>query len=447
MNIIRLIIYLTVVFTKTSVISSKIYEGLLSPCPRVFHYEHNGRNWIGVINVLPSLYNKFLNSNITLSVKLRRPYYPISNENSIDLVCSTEHCLQNVLHNNQSIKFIISFSQYSTSFIPSVVRIALNDENICGNNDVKDYNLKPIEQFELRHSVYISRKNTPSIARNPRAQVLTSTHIQNRIQNRNDNLCGRSGTPLKFSIKNHEAVSPGFWPWLVAIYKKRLHELQYHCSGTLISDKLVLTAAHCLWLEEPSQPKQLLIAIGRYNLRDWTEKDSRLLNVSAFYFHQNYMQEGNRFDADIALIRLSKSIVFSRLIRPICLPYGNQLRLPQIGTFIAWKHEGENMFNVPRLMNMEMLTRQECVTTNSIFKHISTNRTFCAVFGNGLGPCDKDAGGGIANWGNGHWFIAGVFSVALADPLQHTCKQNAPIGFTDVSQFVDWIEHIKSMIH
>ncbi len=35
---------------------------------------------------------------------------------------------------------------------------------------------------------------------------------------------------------------PGAWPWSVAIYSSGV----YKCGGTLISDKLILTAAHCL---------------------------------------------------------------------------------------------------------------------------------------------------------------------------------------------------------
>lgn len=424
----------------------------LSPCPRVFHYEYHGRDWMGVASVLASIYNKFRESEMTLSITFRMPFhYLLNNKSSIALTCSNGDCLKSVINKNQPIQYTVTFSQQV--IIPSIVRIMVNKMNICEDNLSENENVNPIHRFQLSHTILVSSKRYyPSAITgyspetSPEAEQPFSL-TQKLGYNQRDDSCGHYEISNIPAIKNNESVPPGFWPWLVAIYKKRLYELNFQCSGTLISNKLVLTAAHCLWLNEPRKPTNTLVAIGRYNLRDWTEAATKLLDASAFYFHPNYMQGGNRFDADLAIIRLAKPIIYNRLMRPICLPQRWGLRLPKIGTFIGWRHEDEQMINVPRLMNMQMITRQECVARNSSFEYISSNRTFCAVYGVGRGPCDKDAGGGIANWSNGRWFITGIFSVALADAVHNTCDQFASIVFTDVSKFVDWVEQVKSTVH
>lgn len=424
----------------------------LTPCPRVFHYEYNDRNWVGVASVLASVYNQFRESEMTLSIRFRMPFhFLLNNKCSIALSCPNQDCLKSVISKNQPIKYTVMFSQQV--IIPSIVRIMVNQMNICEDIPNENENLNPIHQFQLRHTVFISSKRyNPSVITGysmdaSSAQEQPFSLLQKLGHNQNDKSCGHFEISNVPAIKNNESVPPGFWPWLVAIYKKRLYELQFQCSGSLISTKLVLTAAHCLWLHEPRQPTNTLVAIGRYNLRDWTEAATKLLDASSFYFHPNYMQGGNRFEADLAIIRLSKSIAYNRLMRPICLPPRQGLQLPKIGTFVGWRHEDKQMINVPQLMNMQMITRQECVARNSSFQYISSNRSFCAVYGVERGPCDKDAGGGLANWSDGRWFITGIFSVALADPVHNTCDQYASVVFTDVSKFVDWLEQVRSTVH
>lgn len=38
------------------------------------------------------------------------------------------------------------------------------------------------------------------------------------------------------------ASNPGAWPWLIALYQDGI----FHCGGVILSDRWVLTAAHCV---------------------------------------------------------------------------------------------------------------------------------------------------------------------------------------------------------
>lgn len=60
-------------------------------------------------------------------------------------------------------------------------------------------------------------------------------------------ICGTSAaaaiTPL---IANGVVTKRGSYPWLVALFTQKSLALEFTCAGTLISNRYVLTAAHCI---------------------------------------------------------------------------------------------------------------------------------------------------------------------------------------------------------
>lgn len=52
---------------------------------------------------------------------------------------------------------------------------------------------------------------------------------------------GNERVPL---IYNGQGYARGDWPWLVAIYKRKDGSLSFACSGTLVSDRHVVTGEY-----------------------------------------------------------------------------------------------------------------------------------------------------------------------------------------------------------
>ncbi|XP_043661945.1 vitamin K-dependent protein C [Drosophila teissieri] len=106
-------------------------------------------------------------------------------------------------------------------------------------------------------------------------------------------------------------------PWMAYIHTS---ELIYVCGGTVITEKLILTGAHCTTANE-----QLVVRVGEFMEAD--DGDGSILSehqVIQTFVHPLYNMTANA--NDIAILGLGKDIVFSKTIRPICIMWWTMWR-------------------------------------------------------------------------------------------------------------------------
>ena len=130
--------------------------------------------------------------------------------------------------------------------------------------------------------------------------------------------CGHV-TPMR-RIVGGEISTIGAWPWMVAIFLRRSYGLSFRCGGTVINDKYVLTAAHCMMdsRERKLSPSLLALRFGDYNLRAQDVGETQLFDVESIKVHPWFLRVV--YYNDVALLKMVRQIPFSQYISPVCIP-------------------------------------------------------------------------------------------------------------------------------
>ena len=97
----------------------------------------------------------------------------------------------------------------------------------------------------------------------------------------------------------------GKWPWIVSLQMRNIH----NCGGTLISDRLVITAAHCF---DKNAAKNHLILMGSNNL---LSPDVIRRGVKLAHIHPDYYPDASIPHNDIAIIQLDRKVEFSSYLQ------------------------------------------------------------------------------------------------------------------------------------
>ncbi|XP_065206897.1 cathepsin G-like [Planococcus citri] len=100
------------------------------------------------------------------------------------------------------------------------------------------------------------------------------------------------------------------------------------CSGTLISDNFILSAAHCshdVVRDDPGIFGQVKLGSASKSFMDRT---GALYEVIEMYVHPNYSPTDQQNRNDVLLLKLHRKVKFSPYTRPICLntEFPNNLR-------------------------------------------------------------------------------------------------------------------------
>ena len=118
------------------------------------------------------------------------------------------------------------------------------------------------------------------------------------------------------------------WKWQVSLRAEMNGTLQHFCGGTLVSDKWVLTAAHCTAFLNDCKMGKLRVVAGGWHQDSTMKEKSISRGVRRVLIHPSFNVESH-FNFDFGMLELDSPMPFDDCIGSVCLPSTD---FPRIGT-------------------------------------------------------------------------------------------------------------------
>ena len=187
-------------------------------------------------------------------------------------------------------------------------------------------------------------------------------------------------------VVNGKMALKGQFPWLAAYYHNDVGFSGFICGGSLISTKIVITAAHCINDKTDTtfirQPDQAIIYVGRHNLRNENERGYLFSGATKFIVHPDWQPKSDSYDGDIAAIVLLRTIQFTIFVQPLCLwdSTSNSADLINHSGIVAGFGKTQTSVaesSIPYWSELPVVDDRTCFESNSVFINMTSRRTFC----------------------------------------------------------------------
>lgn len=224
-------------------------------------------------------------------------------------------------------------------------------------------------------------------------------------------LGGRIVGGVAATIENH--------PWMVSVQTSGSH----HCGGSIISNNIVVTAAHCL--KSPITASGLRIRAGSSR----RSSGGVLVQVAAFKAHEGYNSatEVN----DIAVLRLRTSLTFGSTIKAIPLATVSPAN-GAAASVTGWGKIGYNSYSSTSTLHYietRIVSRSQCASSSYSYGSRIKESMICAAMAN-KDSCNGDSGGPLVSGGQ----LVGVVSWGVECALA-----NYPGVYANVAELRSWI--------
>uniref|UniRef100_A0A182IPP3 Uncharacterized protein n=1 Tax=Anopheles atroparvus TaxID=41427 RepID=A0A182IPP3_ANOAO len=260
-------------------------QQLTSPCPSIFNFRWDPltNQVFGFIQLYNLRIGQVVRLNVALSIGAN---VPRNNVGSITLIKSKEQTFRDI-QNKRPAQYRVNLP--FRNLFPNLLAVYVNGQPVC----------------------YGQRAS---------GRIVTTINLDHTLVTQ---LCGKP-SPVYNKLSINGKLSPkGQFPWAVPIFDARPIKPKYICGSTILNKYHLVTAAHCMYDDSRKfRPSELVTMPGMYNIDNFFESDIQERDVASIIVHPDYDDYDNTGN-DIALMVLQQAIIYTDLIRPICLWNGN----------------------------------------------------------------------------------------------------------------------------
>ncbi|XP_034952205.1 modular serine protease-like [Chelonus insularis] len=268
-------------------------------------------------------------------------------------------------------------------------------------------------------------------------------------------ICGTRGTSAAVLIIEGWEVSQEYnLPWHGTLFSHENGEWKFFCGCTLIGERVVVTAGHCVWKTDPETIKVIFNGFSSNFTINEFDENAQIRQVSSIKLQQAYQDHEGNYGSDIAILILTEPVILTANIKPICLNWSPEsdisLRILDIGLVAGMGITENDTFSEKlREVAVKIISNEECQTSQKRdFKKYLTYTTFCAGWRNGSAVCNGDSGGGLAlpRPNSSIWDLYGIVSISPRRLQNSFCDPKYYTVFTKVSIYSTWIDNILKNI-
>ncbi|XP_074613343.1 MAM and LDL-receptor class A domain-containing protein 1-like isoform X4 [Acropora palmata] len=243
------------------------------------------------------------------------------------------------------------------------------------------------------------------------------------------NISASCGLRPHSRIVGGTVARPGSWPWQAMLL--RASSRTQFCGGTLVSNRVVITAAHCV----PRGAASFKIRLGAHYRTSSSTGYEQDFDVDKLIVHPSYGSP-LRYSHDIAIAKLSRSALLNKRVHPACLPFA--VPPPASGTscwITGWGtlSSGGSQPNQLMQVSVPVVSRQQC---DGAYPRKIHDSMICAGFAKGgKDTCQGDSGGPMVCETGGRYYLQGVTSWGYG------CAAPGKYGvYARITYLLNWIK-------